>query len=113
MIYLTKTDPARNMARFYVLDIQPTLFGEWALLKEWGRIGRAGQSRRALFPKQRRLKPRLRASSRGGIGVGIPTEDFLAPAVHFSVQLGAALRPFGFVLVSGNGRYGLPGSRSH
>ena len=26
MIYLTKTDPARNMARFYVLDIQPTLF---------------------------------------------------------------------------------------
>ena len=26
MIYLTKTDPARNMAHFYVLDIQPTLF---------------------------------------------------------------------------------------
>ena len=43
MIYLTRTDPARNMARFYVLDIQPTLFGEWALLKEWGRIGSAGR----------------------------------------------------------------------
>jgi hypothetical protein len=38
MIYLTKTDPSRNMARFYVLDVQPTLFGEWALLKVWGRI---------------------------------------------------------------------------
>jgi predicted DNA-binding WGR domain protein len=49
MIYLTKTDPAQNMSRFYTLDIQPTLFGEWALLREWGRIGRAGQSRRALF----------------------------------------------------------------
>ena len=49
MIYLTKTDASRNMARFYCLDVQPTLFGEWALLREWGRIGRAGQSRRALF----------------------------------------------------------------
>jgi predicted DNA-binding WGR domain protein len=27
MIYLTKTEPARNMARFYGLDIQPTLLG--------------------------------------------------------------------------------------
>lgn len=49
MIYLTKIDPARNMARFYVLDVQPDLFGEWALVREWGRIGRAGQSRRASF----------------------------------------------------------------
>jgi hypothetical protein len=36
MIYLTKTDPAHNMARFYTMALQPTLFGEWALLKEWG-----------------------------------------------------------------------------
>jgi len=49
MIYLTKTDPAQNMARFYSLDIQPTLFGEWALMKEWGRIRRSGQCRSALF----------------------------------------------------------------
>lgn len=49
MIYLTKTDPGRNMARFYSLDIQPTLFGEWAVMKEWGRIGRRGQCRSALF----------------------------------------------------------------
>ena len=51
MIYLTKTDPGRNMARFYSLDVQPTLFGEWALMKEWGRIGRRGQIRSALFAK--------------------------------------------------------------
>jgi predicted DNA-binding WGR domain protein len=43
MIHLTRTDPTRNMARFYVLDIQPTLFGEWALVREWGRIGSAGR----------------------------------------------------------------------
>ena len=29
MIYLTKRDPVKNMARFYALDVQPTLFGEW------------------------------------------------------------------------------------
>ena len=25
------------------MALQPTLFGEWALLKEWGRIGSAGR----------------------------------------------------------------------
>ena len=38
------------MARFYKLDIQPTLFGEWSLVREWGRIGRAGQVRIENFP---------------------------------------------------------------
>ena len=27
MIHLTRTDPARNMARFYTMALQPTLFG--------------------------------------------------------------------------------------
>ena len=43
MIHLTRTDPTRNMARFYTMALQPTLFGEWALLREWGRIGSAGR----------------------------------------------------------------------
>jgi hypothetical protein len=30
---------SRNMARFYVLAIEPTLFDEMALVREWGRIG--------------------------------------------------------------------------
>ena len=41
-IMLTRIDNHRNMARFYKLDIQPTLFGEWSLVREWGRIGRPG-----------------------------------------------------------------------
>jgi predicted DNA-binding WGR domain protein len=32
-----------NMRRFYKLDIQPSLFGGWSLVREWGRIGRAGR----------------------------------------------------------------------
>ena len=66
--YLTRVDPARNMARFYKLDVQPTLFGDYAVIKEWGRIGSAGQVRSTPFPtpaeaiaaleKQRRAKLR-------------------------------------------------------
>ena len=41
--HLTHTDPSRNMARYYRMTIQPTLFGEWSLVREWGRIGRGGQ----------------------------------------------------------------------
>ncbi|WP_244613680.1 WGR domain-containing protein [Nitrobacter winogradskyi] len=29
------------MATFYKLDVEPTLFGEWAFVGERGRIGRA------------------------------------------------------------------------
>lgn len=44
-IMLTRIDSQRNMARFYKLDIQPTLFGECSLVREWGRIGRPGTVR--------------------------------------------------------------------
>lgn len=41
--HLCCIDPAQGKRRFYRLTVQPTLFGEWVLLREWGRIGRAGQ----------------------------------------------------------------------
>ena len=41
-IVLTRIDGHRKMARFYKLDVQLSLFGEWSLVREWGRIGRAG-----------------------------------------------------------------------
>ena len=40
--HLTRIDPARNTRRFYRLDLQPDLFGGFAIVKEWGRIGRRG-----------------------------------------------------------------------
>lgn len=42
-VHLRHVDPAKNMARFYVLALQPTLFGEVALVREWGRIGSPGR----------------------------------------------------------------------
>lgn len=45
MLVLERRDDARNMARFYVLAIEPTLFGDAALVREWGRIGAQGRRR--------------------------------------------------------------------
>ena len=48
-LVLERCDPARNMARFYVLTIEPTLFGDTALVREWGRLGQRGRRRLDLF----------------------------------------------------------------
>jgi predicted DNA-binding WGR domain protein len=42
-VHLRRVDPARNMHRFYRLDIQPDLFGRMLLMKQWGRIGAHGR----------------------------------------------------------------------
>ena len=43
--HLEKHDPAKNQKRFYRLSVQPNLFGEWTLFKEWGRISSQGTLR--------------------------------------------------------------------
>ncbi len=43
-LYIERTDAAKNMARFYAMSIQPTLFGQACLTRSWGRIGASGQS---------------------------------------------------------------------
>lgn len=42
-IVLFRVDPAVNMARFYRIEILPTLFGEVSVLRNWGRIGTLGR----------------------------------------------------------------------
>ena len=42
-IVLRRVDPTRNMARFYGLSLQPTLFGEVSVVRSWGRIGTRGR----------------------------------------------------------------------
>jgi len=49
-IILHRIDPALNMRRFYRLDVQPDLFGFWCLVREWGRLGQAGQVRIVSYP---------------------------------------------------------------
>jgi predicted DNA-binding WGR domain protein len=49
VIKLTRSDPSKNMHRFYALQLAPTLFGEWVLVAEWGRIGSPGTVRQKVF----------------------------------------------------------------
>lgn len=48
-VHLHRIDPSQNMRRFYVLAIQPTLFGGASVIRNWGRIGTNGQSKMETF----------------------------------------------------------------
>jgi predicted DNA-binding WGR domain protein len=48
---LHRIDPAKNLHRYYRLDVQPDLFGTWCFVREWGRIGQhGGQSCSVPYP---------------------------------------------------------------
>jgi predicted DNA-binding WGR domain protein len=49
--HLHRIDPGRKMARFYRLSIAPSLFGDMAVIREWGRIGALGRRRVDLYEK--------------------------------------------------------------
>jgi predicted DNA-binding WGR domain protein len=44
-----RIDASRNLARYSTLAIEPTLFGETAVLRSWGRIGWRGGERTDVF----------------------------------------------------------------
>lgn len=50
--YFKKIDPARNQMRFYAVTVGPNLFRQWAMIREWGRIGQAGTIRQTWFESE-------------------------------------------------------------
>jgi predicted DNA-binding WGR domain protein len=44
-VVLRRIDPAKNMARFYSLEVERDLLGRVVLVRRWGRIGTAGKVR--------------------------------------------------------------------
>jgi predicted DNA-binding WGR domain protein len=44
-VTLCRIEPAKNMARFYALEVEQDLFGRHVLVRRWGRIGTAGKTR--------------------------------------------------------------------
>ena len=52
-VHLRRIHAERNMRRFYALDVRPNLFGHWAFIREWGRVGSSGQVMTLLFPTAR------------------------------------------------------------
>jgi predicted DNA-binding WGR domain protein len=79
MAFLTRTDPTRNINRFYVVQVMPSLFGDWTVMREWGRRGSPGTVRLSSYQRrneaetaeQRTIKRRLQ---RGYRPIG-PTAD--------------------------------------
>ena len=48
-IILERIDPASNMARYYVVSIEPSLFAKDTLVRRWGRIGSKARERLEFF----------------------------------------------------------------
>ncbi len=47
---LIRIVPSENMARFYGIALQPTLFGEVAVVRCWGRISTRGRAMTVTYP---------------------------------------------------------------
>jgi predicted DNA-binding WGR domain protein len=44
-VRLEKINAEERQRRFYVMNVSRTLFGDWCLIREWGRIGSKGGQR--------------------------------------------------------------------
>ncbi len=55
-MHLIRTEPDVNMFRFYRIEIVRGLFGEWGLVRNWGRIGSSGQLRTDWFDTEAEAK---------------------------------------------------------
>lgn len=73
-LHLYRRDAALNMARFYALSVERDLFGDWVLLRHWGRIGQVGRQRAERFEDRDAAEAAcartLRAKQRRGYGLG-------------------------------------------
>lgn len=48
-IHLQSVDQSRNRARFYSMAVVRDLFGDWVLVRRWGRIGTTGRSSTRMY----------------------------------------------------------------
>jgi predicted DNA-binding WGR domain protein len=79
-LYCQRIDETRNMARYYALSIQPTLFGEISVMRSWGRIGKSGGEKSEIFSSEQQaishfLALARRKRKRGYVPVGMDRRD--------------------------------------
>lgn len=55
-MYLERIERAEGLFRYYRLQIVRGLFGDWGLVREWGRIGGSGRSRTDWFDSESEAK---------------------------------------------------------
>jgi predicted DNA-binding WGR domain protein len=63
-VNLYRIDSEKRMHRYYRLDVQPDLFGQWCLIREWGRIGSSSQRRSVPFPTPQEAEAALHRQRR-------------------------------------------------
>lgn len=61
VVVLERIEREANAYRYYVLSVEPTLFAEASLVREWGRIGRRGGRIVSLFADRAKAKMELEA----------------------------------------------------
>ena len=69
-------DPAENRRRFYDLLWQPTLFGDGALVRSWGRQGQPGTTRATFYPDRGHAEPEIRQVVRRRLQHGYTVTDW-------------------------------------
>ena len=69
-------DPTENRRRFYDLLWQPTLFGEGALVRSWGRQGQPGTSRATFYPDRHQADAEIRQVMRRRLAHGYTVTDW-------------------------------------
>jgi predicted DNA-binding WGR domain protein len=72
----TSTDPEKNRLRFYDLRWQPTLFGDGALVRVWGRQGQPGTMRATVYPNRDHVQVAIRALVRRRLAHGYQVRDW-------------------------------------
>jgi predicted DNA-binding WGR domain protein len=58
MAFLARIDPTRNIDRFYFVTVLPSLFGDWIVMREWGRRGSPGTVRLNSYERRASLAGR-------------------------------------------------------
>lgn len=81
--YLEKRDINKQQFRFYRIVITQTLFGSWALIREWGRIGSPGTVREAWYDSEQKTleageKPMRQKAKRGTGLFGFRTRSLMS-----------------------------------
>jgi predicted DNA-binding WGR domain protein len=70
------TDPATNRLRFYDLRWQPTLFGEGALVRVWGRLGQSGTVRATVYRDRDQAQAAIRQLVRRRLTHGYQVQEW-------------------------------------
>jgi len=95
MVFFTRIDPAKNVARFWLSIVTPTLLGGWALVREWGRIGSPGRMESRTFEREEEaLRTEQRGIRRRELHGYQPTQDMAVRRAEAMAAAGSSHTPW-------------------